>query len=161
MGRHTIFVTVALAFVWCILMEGFTWQNAAVGLFVSMLSLHFVSKFFHFDEIENVKFVKLISYPFWLIARIYVDAFFLMKLILSDAKWGLVTQRLEIENESLRIILSDSITLTPGSVYIERCGDEIILLCIGSRKKQGYPASVDALRSIERRLAKSEAARSG
>jgi multisubunit Na+/H+ antiporter MnhE subunit len=156
MGRHTIFVTITLAFVWCILMEGFSWQNAAIGLFVSMLSLHFVGKFFRFEEIQSVAWRKLVGYPFWLVARIYVDAFFLMKLILSDAKWGIMTHELELENESLRTMLADSITLTPGSVYLEREGKTIELLCIGSRKKEGYPASVDDLRSIEKMLMKSQ-----
>ncbi|MCL2386231.1 MAG: Na+/H+ antiporter subunit E [Defluviitaleaceae bacterium] len=156
MGRHTIFVVFALTLVWCILMEGVSWQNVAVGLFMSMLSLHFVGKFFHFDEIKDVEFSKLIGYPFWLLARIYVDAFLLMKLILSDAKWEIVEEELEVENEALRIILADSITLTPGSVYVERHGNKITLLCIGNRKKKGYPASVDDLRSIERMLIKSQ-----
>jgi multisubunit Na+/H+ antiporter MnhE subunit len=53
-------------------------------------------------------------------------------------------------------MLADSITLTPGSVYLERHDDEIVLLCIGSRKKEGFPASVDDLRSIERMLIKSQ-----
>lgn|GEM_PF-713168 len=149
MGRHTIFTIVALTFVWCILMEAFTWQTVAIGLFVSMLALHFFRKFFGFDEIKNVNFRKLLIYPLWLLWRIYVDAFFLMKLIVTDAKWGMMTEELVLENESLRLMLADSITLTPGSVYISRDKKNITLLCIGSRKKEGYPASVDDLRKIE------------
>jgi multicomponent Na+:H+ antiporter subunit E len=156
MGRHTFFVTVALTGVWCILMEEISWQNIAVGLFMSLLSLHFVGRFFHFDEIKRVAFLKLAIYPFWLLARIYVDAVFLMKLIVSDAKWGVMEHELTLENDSLRIMLADSITLTPGSVYLERKGNTITLLCIGSREKEGYPASVDDLRSIERMLKRSE-----
>ena len=156
MGKHTIFVSLTLTFVWIILMEEFSWQNAAVGMFMSLLSTHLMGMFFDFEEIKNVDFYKLISYPFWLVGRIYVDAFFLVRLILSDAKWGIMTANLELENESLRIMLADSITLTPGSVYLERDEKTITLLCIGSRKKPGYPASIDDLRSIERILLKSQ-----
>ena len=156
MGRHTIFVTLALTFVWIILMEGFSWQNAAIGMFMSMMSMHFMSKFFNFEEIKNVNFFKLTVYPFWLVGRVYVDAFFLIKLILSNPKWGIMTHELELENEALRIMLCDSITLTPGSVYLEREEKKITLLCIGSRKKKGYPASIDDLRSIERMLIRSQ-----
>jgi len=156
MGRHTIFVTVALSFVWIILMEGFSWQNAAIGMLMSMISMHFMNKFFAFEELKGIKFHKLIFYPFWLIGRIYVDAFFLIKLILSDSKWGIMTEKIEIENESLRLILADSITLTPGSVYLTRDEENITLLCIGDRKKPGYPASTDDLRSIERILSRSQ-----
>jgi len=156
MGKHTIFVISAMTLVWCILMEGFSWQIVAVGMFMSMLSMHLMSKFFHFEEVRNVNFYKLITYPLWLIGRIYVDAFFLLKLIFSDAKWGVMQTDLELKNEFLRLLLADSITLTPGSVYLERRKKSIFLLCIGKRNKQGYPASVEGLRAIERQLLKSE-----
>lgn len=156
MGKHTIFVTLAMTFVWIILMEGFSWQNAAIGMFMSILSMHLMGMFFDFEEIKGVDFYKLAWYPVWLIGRIYVDAFFLTKLILSDAKWGIMTAKMELKNESLKIMLADSITLTPGSVYLERDEETITLLCIGSREKKGYPASVSDLRSIERILKRSQ-----
>ena len=156
MRKHTIFMMLALTMVWIILMEGFSWQNAAIGMFMSMLSLHYMSRFFPFDEIRDVSFFRLAFYPFWLIGRIYSDAFFLIKLILTDAKWGVTTIELELESETLRVILCDSITLTPGSVYLDRDDKKITLLCIGSRHQEGYPASFECLRSIERMLLKSQ-----
>ena len=137
-------------------MEGFSWQNVAIGMFMSVLSQHLMSKFFRYNEIKNVDFYKLATYPFWLVARIYMDAFFLMKLILSDAKWGIIKEELELENKSLRIMLADSITLTPGSVYLNRKGNIITLLCIGDRKKKGYPATIRDLRILEKMLMRSE-----
>jgi len=156
MGKHTIFATLALTFVWVILMERFSWQNVATGMFMSMLSMHFMGKFFGFEEIKNVNFYKLAIYPFWLVCRIYMDAFFLTKLILSDAKWGIMKEQIQLENDALCLMLADSITLTPGSVYLDRNGKEITLLCIGSKKNPGYPASVEGLRSIERMLLRSQ-----
>ena len=158
MGRHTIFVMIALTFVWIILMEHVSWQNATIGMFMSMLCMHFIGKFLNFEEIRNVNFYKLATYPLWLIGRIYLDAFYLIKMILTDSKWDITKHRLMLDNESLRIILADSITLTPGSVYIERVGDDITLLCIGDSKKTGFPTAEEDLRSIERRLLKSQKA---
>jgi len=155
-GRHTIFITSALTLVWCILMESFTWQNAAIGAFASMLSVHIVSKFFKFEEISNVNFYKLASYPFWLVSRIYIDAFFLIKLILSRPKWGIMKMSLTLENEALRVMLADSVTLTPGSVYLERVDEKITLLCIGHEDIEGYPATQGDVRWIEKLLGKSE-----
>jgi len=156
MGKHTIFATVALTFVWIILMEGFSWQNAAIGMFMSMLSMHFMGKLFGFEEIKNVDFYKLIVYPFWLVCRIYMDAFYLTKMILSDAKWGIMTERLQLDNEALCLMLADSITLTPGSVYLEREGRNITLLCIGDKKRPGYPVAIEDLRSIESMLLRAQ-----
>ena len=156
MGRHTIFVNVALTFVWIILMESFSWQNAAIGLFMSMLSMHFIGRFFDFEEIKTVKFYKLALYPLWLVGRIYMDALFLIKLVFSNPKWGIITHELDMTNDTLTVILCDSITLTPGSVYLERDKNKITLLCIGERNHEGYPASVEGMQRIERVLVKSD-----
>ena len=156
MGRHTIFVTLALTFVWIILMESVSWQNVAIGMFMSMLAMHFMGKFFGFEEIRSVNFYALALYPLWLVTRIYGDAFFLVKLVLSNPKWGVVTHELELENEALRVILCDSITLTPGSVYLEREEKSITLLCIGKRELKGYPASIESVKRIERVLKKAD-----
>ena len=152
MGRHTIFVNIALTFVWVVLMESFSWQNIAIGLFMSMLSMHFIGKFFDFEEIKTVKFQKLALYPLWLIGRIYMDAAFLIRLVFSNPKWGIITHELEMKNDTLTVILCDSITLTPGSVYLQRDKNKITLLCIGDNKYEGYPASVEGMQRIERAL---------
>jgi len=137
-------------------MEGISWQIVAVGMFMSMVSMHFMTKFFNFEIIENVSFRKLLTYPFWLLGRIYVDAFFLLKLIFSDSKWGVMETNLHLKSDFLKVVLADSITLTPGSVFLERTKKTIVLLCIGRRDLNGYPASVDGLRAIEKQLVKSE-----
>ena len=152
MGRHTIFVNIALTFIWIILMEGFSWQNVAIGLFMSMLSMHFIGKFFDFKEIDTVKFQKLAFYPLWLVGRIYLDAIFLIRLVFSNPKWGIITHELEMKNDILTVILCDSITLTPGSVYLQRDANKITLLCIGDSEHEGYPASVEGMQRIERIL---------
>ena len=156
MGKHTIFVMMALTCVWVILMEQVSWQNVAVGMFMSMLCLHFIGKFLNFEEIRNVNFYKLAIYPLWLLGRIYIDAFYLIKMILTDAKWGITTHRLGLDNEALCNILADSITLTPGSVLLEREGEHIALLCIGDRNKPGYSTAEYGLRSIEKMLLKTQ-----
>ena len=156
MGKHTVFVMFALTFVWIILMEQVSWQNAAIGMFMSMVCMHLVGKFLNFEEIRNVNFYKLVTYPLWLVGRIYLDALYLVKMILTNSKWGIITRELTLSNESLRIMLADSITLTPGSVYIERNGEIITLLCIESGKKEGFPTAEYDLRSIEQRLIRAQ-----
>ena len=154
MGKPTIFTTLIMTVVWIILMEELSWQTVAVGMFVSTLSLHFMRMFLKFDEIKHVNFYKLITYPFWLISRIYLDAFLLVRLIFSDAKCGVVKERLALDNEALNTILADSITLTPGTIYLDREGKDITLLCIGDSKKWGFSATTDSLRAMEKRLEK-------
>ena len=156
MGRHTFFVNIALTFLWVILMEELSWQTIAIGLFMSMLCLHFIAMFLNFEEVRHVNFFRLAKYPLWLIVRIYTDAIFLIKCILKGSKWGIITEDLHLKNESLQILLSDSITLTPGSVYISRDDNKIKLLCIGSKKYKDYPEAISGLRAIENVLKKAD-----
>lgn len=154
MGKHTIFVMIALTGVWIILMEYISWQNVATGMFVSMLCMHLIGRFLNYSEIEDVNFYRLLTYPFWLLALIYMDAVFMMRMIFSDAKCGISKERVYIENESLRFLLADSITLTPGSVFVDSEDKEIVLLCIGPRNVHGFPATVESLRAAEKVLKK-------
>ena len=156
MGRHTIFAMLALTGVWIILTEAISWQNIAVGMFVSMLCMHFISKFLKFDEIENIDFYKLATYPLWLVGRIYQDAVFMVKMIFTDPKCGFHNEKITIENESLQIILADSVTLTPGTIYIDMEDKEITLLCIGPRKLKGFPMTTDGVRTIENILLRAQ-----
>lgn len=156
MGKHTIFSTLALTFVWVLLVEEITWQSVATGMFMGLLCMHFVGKFLQFKEIEHVDFYKLALYPLWLVGRIYLDALFVMRMIFSNAKWGVTTKKLNLDNEVLRIILAESITLTPGSIFLNLEDKDITILCIGDRKKKGYPAVADALQHIEKVLLKSQ-----
>ena len=155
MGKRTLFAMLALTGVWVILMESISWQNVAVGMFFSMVCMHLIGKFFNFEDITDVAFYKLALYPLWLVVRIYADAFFMIRLIFGKAKWGVETYRLDLDSEVLRTILADSITLTPGSVYLEREEKDIVLLCIGDHKQPGYPALVSNIRAMERVLQKS------
>jgi multicomponent Na+:H+ antiporter subunit E len=156
MGRHTIFTMLTLTFVWIILVEEFSWRNVATGMFMSMICMHFIGRFLQFKEIRNISFYKLAAYPFWLVQRIYVDAAFVIKMILTDSKVGFMEQKLNLDNESLRIILADSITLTPGSVFLELEGETITLLCIGDKASEGFPAAMEGLHRIENFLVKSQ-----
>lgn len=137
-------------------MEGFSWQNAAIGMFMSLVSIHFTSKFFNFEEINGINFYNLATYPFWLLARIYLDAIHLIKLIITGSRWGIIRLELELENDFLQTILADSITLTPGSVYMGRKKKILTLLCLGKKGEKSFPESIEGIRRIERRLVKAQ-----
>lgn len=156
MGRHTLFSSLALTAVWVILVEEFSWQSVAVGMFMGMLCMHFIGMFLRFQEIEHVNFYKLVTYPFWLVGRIYMDAIFVIRMIFANAKWGITTEHLNLDNEVLRIMLAESITLTPGSIFIVLKDKDITLLCLGDRNVRDYPTVSESLHKIENILLKAE-----
>jgi len=161
MGKRTIFALLTLTLIWMVLSEGFSWQNAAVGMFVSMVCMHFIGKFFRhadvFEEIGEVNFFKIVWYPLWLVKRIYRDALFVVMMIVrGDALWGITKEDLHLKNESLRLMLAASITLTPGSVFVDLDEKSITLLCLGKPGEKGFPAVMRGVRDIEGNLVKAE-----
>jgi len=127
--------------VWIILMESFSWRNVIVGMILGVLISYCSSTLLpnskgHSKKIEHLKFHKLITYPLWLIVKVYKDGFSLMKIVIIGAKCGIVKERLELESEILRTILTDSVTLTPGTICLELEERDITVLCIGDKKNQ-------------------------
>jgi len=161
MVKRSIFLVVMLAFVWIILVERFTWFNIIIGIAVGTFILFFMRKMLpstskYLEAIERIRFQKLLTYPFWLIIQVYKSGFFLVKLMFTGSKYGIVTEKIELENEVLRAALMDSVTLTPGSICLGARDDEITLLCMDEAKIPDFSNAVRGLHGIEERLMKAE-----
>jgi len=158
MGKHTFFVQLALTAIWVLLMEELSWQTIAIGMLVSMLALHFCGKFLPYEEIKNINFFKLITYPFYLVGQIYVAGFSVMRIIFKGSVIGIVTIKTNLKEEPLRIILADSITLTPGSILLELENQDLTLLWVRDKYTPGDSETASKMlkSGLERKLAKAE-----
>jgi len=123
-----LLIVLALTCVWVLLREDFTVATIISGLVFSAATLVFCNKALPMDKVKDVRFIKLAFYPFFLIYQVYAAGFHVIKLIFTGAKTEIVTVKTDITNESLRILLVDSVTLTPGSVLIRLEGDKFTLL---------------------------------
>ncbi|MCL2396997.1 MAG: Na+/H+ antiporter subunit E [Defluviitaleaceae bacterium] len=156
MGKHTFFVLLALTVVWIILMEEISWRVLGMGMLTVIACMHLGSKFLPYDEIKNVNFFKLATYPLFLVGQIYAAGFQVIKVILLGCRVDVVKMKTRLNNETLRIILADSITLIPGSVLLELDGEDVTVLWITSSKAPVLDAAgTDELikGKLERRLA--------
>jgi len=79
-------------------------------------------------KVDNVRFTRLAMYPLFLIGQIYLAGFHVVKLIFTGAEVEIIDVKTDIENESLRILLVDSVTLTPGSILLGMKGKQFSLL---------------------------------
>jgi multicomponent Na+:H+ antiporter subunit E len=158
MVKNGVLFMVTMTLVWSLLIEAFTVRGILTGLAVGAVALYFVSKFLPFKGLSNVNFYKLITYPFFLIGQIYIAGFQVIKIILTGPKVDIVTVTTKIEAEALRIILVDSITLTPGSILLELNDDQVTLLWIRDKKSPLDPEAADKLlkEKLERRLLKAQ-----
>ena len=158
MGRHTFFVMLVLTGVWILLMEEISWRSIAIGMLITMACMHFASLFLPYEEIKNVNFFKLASFPFFLIGQIYAAGIFMIGVIIKGSIVDIVSLKTKLSNEHLRIMLADSITLTPGSILLELDGDIITLLWIRYKDAPGDAESADIMlkSKIEEQLLKAE-----
>ena len=162
MIKRTIILTIALTCVWIVFTERFTLMNIIIGvilsIFISCLTNAALPKSkSNVKKQSRIKFHKMITYPFWLIRKLYMDSFSLIKIIFTGAKCGVVKEQIELDNEVLQAILAYSIALPPGAMFLEQNGKEVTFLCLENEKNAGYPEAVCGLRKIEKRLQKAEA----
>ena len=158
MGKHTFFVLLALTVVWIILMEEISWRSVAMGMLTTIICLHFASKFLPYEEIKSVNFFKLTAFPFFLIGQIYLAGFQVIKIILKGFVVDVVTVETKLKSDALRVILADSVTLTPGSILLEIDEECITLLWLRDKDTPGdsETASKTLMGKLERSLMKAE-----
>jgi len=109
-------------------MENFNPITLVSGALVSWACLAYSNKFLPFRRIENVNFLRLVLYPFFLIGQIYASGLYVIKIIFSGERVDVVEIKTKITNDSLRVILADSITLTPGSILLDMNDDKLTLV---------------------------------
>jgi len=92
--------------------------------------MHFERKFLPYEEIKDVNFFKLATYPFFLIGQIYLSGWQVIKMVVTGCRIDVVKVKTPLKSDTLRFILGDSITLIPGSVLLEIEGNQLTVLWI-------------------------------
>ena len=131
-----VLIVLALTCVWILLREDFTTTTIISGLFFSTITLFFCKKALPMGRVTDVRFSKLAMYPLFLIGQVYMAGFHVIKLIFTGASAEIIQVRTNIKNESLRILLVDSVTLTPGSVLINLDGGKFTLLWLKGKEDE-------------------------
>jgi len=149
---------VLLTLVWVILRESVSVADIIVGLVISILCIWYSQKFIPLSRIKGVNFFKLVLYPLFLVGQIYIAGFYVIKRIFAGASTHITTVKTKIENEELRVILADSITLTPGSVLLDLTGDNITVVWLSGKSELYQDRDVDKLikGSLEEKLLAAE-----
>ena len=141
MRKSKILLVIILTLVWIILIESYSLFTIASGIFIGSCCVFFSSRFLPLDRIKGVSFGRLALYPFYLVGQIFVSAVYVTKIIFKGAKIDIVNIKTNVKNDSIRVMLADSVTLTPGSVMLELEGDNMTVLWL---RERGSP-EVEAL----------------
>jgi len=158
LGRRSIFIVLVLTVVWILLMEELSAMSVAMGVVIGTIVMLFSKKFLPLQAIHNVSFRKLITYPFYLVGQIYAAGFAVIKIIITGSVVDIVTVKTQLKNEALRVMLADSITLTPGSILLSLEKENLTLLWIRGKDTPGDSDTAGEILKggLEKRLLKAE-----
>ena len=135
-----------LTLLWVVLREEITAFNIVSGLLIGVGAITYSRKFLPLSKIKNVNFIRLIPYVFYLLGQVYLSGFYVIKIILQGkARAEIVQVKTLITNPTLRVILADSITLTPGSILLDLSEDKITVVLLMSKDEPQITDNADGL----------------
>ncbi len=134
-----------------------TFEIIWIGLLICSALYWFMWKFLGYNvrnELKSVAKIPLfIAYFFLLIKEIFVANIAVLKIIHTkkEIKPVLYTFKSHLKSENSNVMLSHSITLTPGTITVELKGNEFVIHCLDESFSQGLEDSgfVKLLEKIE------------
>ena len=145
--------------IWVIFNGQFTPEIAVFGLIIAGLMYAFICKFMGYkpraDIIMAKKFFYLIQCVFILVKEIVKANFAVIRMITSsryELEPAVVRFKTDLKSAPARIMLANSITLTPGTITVSLTGDEYVVHCLDKSLAEGINSSifVTLLRRLER-----------
>lgn len=129
---------------WCILFERLDVSILISGFIVSLFSLHFTEKFLigmSYTKQFPINIFWFLKYFFFLLIEIYKAGFTTMKMVFTkDINPGVVDIYTTLEEPHKIAILANSITLTPGTVTIDKEGQHLKVLWLNVKSKKSRKA---------------------
>lgn len=145
-----------LLVLWIILNGRLSAEVLAIGVLLSGLIYLFAVRFmgysFGFDRKLMKKLPAFARYCFLLLFEIIKANIDVMHLILSpqyEPEPQLITAHIPLNTALGRVILANSITLTPGTITIQLKGDEYLIHCLDKELGEGIEHSAFVARLTE------------
>lgn len=145
--------------IWIIFNGQLTWEIAVFGAAIAGLMYWFICKFLDYnpqtDLMIFIKFFQILHYVFILIKEIIKANFAVIKMIMSsryEIEPAVVRFKTDLKTPQARILLANSITLTPGTITVSLEEDEYVVHCLDKSLAEGISSSifVTLLRKMER-----------
>ena len=145
--------------VWIIFNGAITVEITIFGLIISAAMYAFVCKFMDYNVKKDIAYGKrifrILQYICVLVWEIVKANFAVIKLIISsrcELEPVLVRFKTDLKTRQARVILANSITLTPGTITVTLEGDEYVVHCLDKELAKGMNHSVfvELLEKLER-----------
>lgn len=145
--------------VWIIFNGAITAEIAAFGAVIALLVFAFICKFMDYSIQKEILLLKRSGYFLYyilvLVAEILRANLAVLRFLLSQSEIVepvMVTFRTDLKSRTARLILANSITLTPGTITVSLHGDQLVVHCLDKSMSEGMDDSifVHMLRKLER-----------
>ena len=134
---------------WIVFNGQLTWEIAVIGLFVAGLIYAFICKFMDWSLKKDLRIIKftifMVGYLFVLLWEILKANMATIRLVFTEKyerEPVLVTFRTNIKSPVLRVLLANSITLTPGTITVSLQDDEYTVHALDKELADGIEDSV-------------------
>lgn len=130
---RTIMPVCLIALFWTGLAEKFSLREAVLGIIVAIFALLFTNYFIldrqSYSDQFYLPLTTVIKYAFYLLYQIYAAGFSAMKRVITGhVRVCIVDIETSLTDDFLISLLSNSITLTPGTVTLDRDGSELKII---------------------------------
>lgn len=145
--------------IWIIFNGQLTWEIAAVGAVIAGLMYAFICKFLDYkpqtDLLIGKKLFLILHYVAVLVKEIIKANFTVIRMITSsqiEMEPVIVRFKTTLKTTPARILLANSITLTPGTITVFMEEDEFVVHCLDKELAAGINSSVfvDLLERLEK-----------
>lgn len=131
-------VIILLTIIWIILFEYITPFIFISGVIISIIVVLFTDQFLlkgNYEHSYVIGIGTLIRFGFRLIVEIYLAGIGVIPTIISgDANVEIVHVETKLKDELLIDMLANSITLTPGTVSVDKIGNQLLILNLNAQQ---------------------------
>ena len=135
--------------VWVIFNGRLTMEIALFGIAVAGAVFAFVCRFMEYSLKKELRFYRLMpafaQYLYYLIKEIVFSNITVSRMILTrkeEMEPVIVHVRTSLKSEIARVILANSITLTPGTITVSLTDDKLLVHCLDKSLSEGMEDSV-------------------
>lgn len=134
---------------WIVFNGRLTVEIALFGAAVSAAMLAFICNFMDYSLRKEKRFYcripAFVQYLYYLIREILTANLAVAKMILTRKEVMepvIVHVHTDLKSETARVILANSITLTPGTITVSLTGNELLVHCLDKSLSEGMEDSV-------------------
>jgi multicomponent Na+:H+ antiporter subunit E len=131
---HYIEVIIILTVFWVVINEKITFIQVVSGTVLSFIAILYTEKYLLKQDYKKLYIFSLrnfIKYLAYLFVQIYVSGFTaIYRMLTHKINVGIIEYESGLDNDFLLCILANSITLTPGTVTVDKNGKKLKVLCL-------------------------------